>query len=375
MRKYFWLFGLALLLTVAISAGVTTYINQQYFAQTTFVEREPARTPQFVKTNASPQIVVAETPESFTNTAAVSLPAVVNITAYGNSGYQESGGSGVIISSDGYIATNYHVVEEGRAFKVSLDNKRDYRAEVIGVDPTTDLALIKIDAEGLPALRFGDSDRARVGEWVLAVGNPFDLNSTVTAGIVSAKGRAIGILDDRYRIESFIQTDAVVNPGNSGGALVNTKGELIGINTAILSKNGGYEGYSFAVPSNLAKKIMRDLREYGTVKRALLGINIGDVDEKIADRYDLPSVNGVYISGVVEEGSAERAGLQPEDVIVRVNGLPTNTTPELQELVGRLRPGTAVSVEFYRNGKLYVAENVKLGGLNEDAVVAPAGPR
>ena len=363
MRPYIWLFGLALVLTAAVSAGVATYVNQQYFAHTAVTERAPGQAARFVRTNSAPQVVVADSPENFANTAAVALPAVVNITAYGNSGYQEAGGSGVIISSDGYIATNYHVVEEGRAFKVSLDNKRDFKATVVGVDPTTDLALIKIDAEGLPALRFGDSDRARVGNWVLAVGNPFDLNSTVTAGIVSAKGRAIGILDDNYRIESFIQTDAVVNPGNSGGALVNTKGELIGINTAILSKNGGYEGYSFAVPSNLVKKIMGDLREYGSVKRALLGINIGEVDERIANRYDLPSVDGVYISRVMADGSAARAGLQAEDVIVRVNGLATNTTPELQELVGRLRPGTAVTVEFYRNGKLYVAEDVLLGGL------------
>lgn len=351
MRKYFWLFGLALLLTVAISAGVTTYINQQYFAQTTFVEREPARTPQFVKTNASPQIVVAETPESFTNTAAVSLPAVVNITAYGNSGYQESGGSGVIISSDGYIATNYHVVEEGRAFKVSLDNKRDYRAEVIGVDPTTDLALIKIDAEGLPALRFGDSDRARVGEWVLAVGNPFDLNSTVTAGIVSAKGRAIGILDDRYRIESFIQTDAVVNPGNSGGALVDAQGQLLGINTAISSNNGSFEGYSFAIPAGIARRIAADLIEFGSYRRGLLGLDVADLDSEYAAELGIAYRPGVVVEELVAGGAAGYAGVLPKDVITAVNGKPVRSGPGIQEILVGQRPGTAVRLEIYRDGE------------------------
>ncbi|MCC6727207.1 MAG: PDZ domain-containing protein, partial [Saprospiraceae bacterium] len=223
----------------------------------------------------------------------------------------------------------------------------------------TDIALLKIEDKNLPAVVFGNSDSLRVGEWVLAVGNPFNLESTVTAGIVSAKGRSIDILEGEYTIESFIQTDAAVNPGNSGGALVNTFGELVGINTAIITRSGKYEGYSFAIPSTLVQKIIKDLMDYGEVKRGLLGIKIGPVDDKIAHELDLPSVEGVYISSVTTNGGAEEAGLRSEDVIVGINGMKIRSIPELQEQVGRLHPGAVLKVEYIRSGRRYSA-NVTL---------------
>jgi len=240
----------------------------------------------------------------------------------------------------------------------------EYTAKIIGSDPTTDLALIKIEATGLSKVTFGDSDNVKVGEWVLAVGNPFNLTSTVTLGIVSAKSRNINILSrEEYSVESFIQTDAVVNPGNSGGALVNAQGKLVGINAAILTETGSYEGYSFAIPANLVEKVVADLREHGEVKRAILGVQIFDVNEDIAAEYNLNSVNGVMIDKVNEASSAKDAGLKKGDVIVSVNGRETGSTPELQEQVARFRPGDQISIEFIRNGKLQKKSNVKLKGL------------
>ncbi|HHM20902.1 MAG TPA: trypsin-like serine protease, partial [Bacteroidetes bacterium] len=222
-------------------------------------------------------------PEDFVEASRRVTDAVVNITIKSAYGYEPiSGGSGVIISSDGYIITNNHVIDMGGRIEVTLANKHTYTATVIGKDPTTDLALLKIEAQNLPTVHYANSDEVEVGQWVLAVGNPFNLTSTVTAGIISAKGRNINILQGLYSIESFLQTDAVVNPGNSGGALVNLKGELVGINSAIMSESGGYEGYSFAIPANLVKKIISDLKEFGEVKRAILGIRIIDVNEEIA---------------------------------------------------------------------------------------------
>lgn len=306
--------------------------------------------------------VVGSNP-NFVEAASAVTPTVVNIKAtqesdyfWGGGNYGASTGSGVVISRDGYIVTNRHVIDEGDKIEVTLNDKREFTAEVIGTDPSTDLALIKIKATDLPFLSFGNSDKLNVGEWVLAVGNPFNLESTVTAGIVSAKGRNINILEDQYSIESFIQTDAAVNPGNSGGALVNTGGDLIGINTAIITRSGRYEGYSFAVPSNLASKVINDLREYGEVQRAILGVNIEPIDNKLAESLKLPSVEGVHIKEVTKRGSADLAGLKPGDVIVNINGKKTGTMPQLQEQIGRYRPGNMITVQFYRKGKMQQAK-------------------
>lgn len=272
-----------------------------------------------------------------------------------------SSGSGVIISPDGYIVTNNHVVENANRLEISLDNNKRYEAKVIGTDPTTDLALLKIDGEDLPYVRFGDSDKTKIGEWVLAVGNPFDLNSTVTAGIISAKARNIRILENvenGLAVEAFLQTDAVVNPGNSGGALVNLAGELIGINTAIASRTGTFNGYSFAVPSTLVKKVMDDLMKYGTAQRALLGVNIQNVSPELADYLDkkFPVEQGVYVGAVNENSAGEDAGLKPGDIIISVDGRVTNNVANLQEMVARKRPGDKVEVEYIRDGKTFKAK-------------------
>ncbi len=269
-----------------------------------------------------------------------------------------SSGSGVIISADGYIVTNNHVVDGATKIDISLENNKRYVAKVIGTDPTTDLALLKIEANGLPFVRFGDSDNTKIGEWVLAVGNPFNLNSTVTAGIISAKARNIGILrdvEDNLSIESFLQTDAVVNPGNSGGALVNLAGELIGVNTAIASRTGVFEGYSFAVPSTLVKKVMDDLMEYGTVQRGLLGVSINNVSPELAESLgtEFPVEQGVYVGSVNENSGGEEAGLKAGDIIIGVDGVVTNNVANLQEMVARKRPGDQVEVEYIRDGKTY----------------------
>ncbi|MEQ9439701.1 MAG: trypsin-like peptidase domain-containing protein [Cyclobacteriaceae bacterium] len=267
-----------------------------------------------------------------------------------------SSGSGVIISADGYIVTNNHVIEEADRIEVTLDDNRFYEAEIVGIDPTTDLALIKIDdrAAPFPFVPFGDSDHVNVGEWVLAVGNPFGtLTSTVTAGIVSAKARNINILHDRdnRQIESFIQTDAAVNQGNSGGALVNLKGELVGINTAIATPTGSYAGYSFAVPVSLVQKVMDDLLEFGSVQRALLGVSIRDVNAQLASERGLDMVSGVFIEGVAQESAAAEAGMEPGDVIVEIDSRAVGNVAELQELVARNRPGDEVKVTFWRKGE------------------------
>ncbi len=263
-------------------------------------------------------------------------------------------GSGVIISDDGYIVTNNHVIESADKIEVSLNDRTTYEAQLIGTDPTTDIALLKIDATGLHYLQFGNSDAIKVGEWVLAVGNPFNLTSTVTAGIVSAKSRSIGIMSSGAQnmgIESFIQTDAAVNPGNSGGALVSTSGELIGINTAIASTTGSYSGYSFAVPAAIAQKVVQDLKQYGEVQRALLGVSITDVTPEIQKRYKLASVRGVLISQVSDGGAAKEAGLKEGDVIISVDNEDVNTVPALQEKIGRKRPGESVKIDVIHDGE------------------------
>ncbi|MFW5755169.1 MAG: Do family serine endopeptidase [Tangfeifania sp.] len=259
-------------------------------------------------------------------------------------------GSGVIISDDGYIVTNNHVIERAQKIKVILNDKREFEARLIGTDSSTDIALLKIETEDLAYLTYGDSDKLKLGEWVLAVGNPFNLTSTVTAGIVSARARNLGINEDQYSIESFIQTDAAVNPGNSGGALVNQQGNLVGINTAIASRTGSYAGYSFAVPISIVGKVVEDLKEFGEVQRALLGVNIGDVTAAIAEEYDLGALEGVYVGGVTENGAAREAGIKEGDVIISVEGQRVNSSAELQEKVSRYRPGDDVKIVVKRNG-------------------------
>ena len=273
---------------------------------------------------------------------------------YGQRLPQMASGSGVIISSDGYIVTNNHVVDNAHNIEIVLNDNRTYSAKLIGRDPATDIALVKIDEKNLPTIPYGNSDDLKVGEWVLAVGNPFNLTSTVTAGIVSAKERNINLLHQKqqYAIESFIQTDAAVNPGNSGGALVNTNGELVGINTAIASQTGSYSGYSFAVPVTIVKKVVTDLMEFGTVQRALLGINIQDVDAKLAEELKLEKPEGVYVVNVNEGSSAEDAGIEVKDIIVQINDTKIKKVSELQEQISRFSPGDKIIIWVKRDNKL-----------------------
>ncbi|MDR2475985.1 MAG: Do family serine endopeptidase [Bacteroidales bacterium] len=271
---------------------------------------------------------------------------------------QEGIGSGVIISNDGYIITNNHVIDNAEKIEVTLNDKRAFDAKLIGADPYTDIALLKIDADNLPIIPFGDSDKLRIGEWVLAIGNPFNLTSTVTAGIVSAKARSIGI-GKKLGIESFIQTDAAVNPGNSGGALVNTTGELVGINTAIATMTGNYEGYSFAVPISIASKVVSDLKQFGTVQRALMGVNIRDINADFAKEKNLDVLEGVYIESVSERSSAMEAGIEAGDVITEINGIKVKSANELQEQINRYRPGDKIVVKGFR-GKTAKTFNLTL---------------
>ena len=281
---------------------------------------------------------------------------------------QEGTGSGVILSSDGYIVTNNHVVSEAEELTVTLNDRREFKATVIGTDPSTDLALVKIDAEDLPYMPLGNSDNAKVGEWVVAIGNPFNLASTVTAGIVSAKGRDIHIVKDKAPIESFIQTDAVVNPGNSGGALVNLNGELIGINTAIASPTGVFAGYAFAIPSNLVAKVVEDLRQYGVVQRGYLGIIIRDQTRAKGQKL----ITGVYVDSLAENSAAAAAGVKAGDVVIKINDQSVNTPPELLEIVGKHRPGDVLHLTVMRDGSAREF-NVTLKNRtgNTDAVKKP----
>ncbi|MDX5418283.1 MAG: Do family serine endopeptidase [Hymenobacteraceae bacterium] len=286
---------------------------------------------------------------------------------------QRGSGSGVIIATNGYIITNNHVIDKASKIEVVLNDKRRLSATLVGTDPTTDIALLKVDADRLPTVRYGNSDELQVGEWVLAVGNPMNLTSTVTAGIVSAKGRSIDILrskdpSQRYSVESFIQTDAAVNPGNSGGALVNLNGDLVGINTAIASQTGSFAGYSFAVPSALVSKVVDDLMKYGEVQRALLGAEIREIDAAFAKEQGLKTLNGVYLSNVVESGGASAAGLKSGDVVTAINGVAVNKSSELLEQVARYRPGDKVKVTYLRNGDTKTT-NVTLRNMNNGTEV------
>jgi len=337
---------------------------------------------------------VPEGAVSFTVAAEQSVNSVVHITSestveqtsydpfldfFGGGGgrsYRQprmASGSGVIVSEDGYIVTNNHVIEDAEKLTIVLNDNRSYEATVIGTDPSTDLALIKIDEKNLPFVKYGNSDDVRVGEWVLAVGNPFNLNSTVTAGIVSAKGRNINLLQynadkEVFPLESFIQTDAAVNPGNSGGALVNTNGELIGINTAIASRTGSYAGYSFAVPVNIVQKITNDLLEFGKVQRAFIGVSIRDMNAELAEELDIDEIRGVYVNDLTEDGAASEAGIEKGDVITKVGSVDVKNVPELQEQVARFRPGDKINVTLKRGGKSKVV-TVTLRNMNGDTEI------
>ncbi|WP_026461670.1 Do family serine endopeptidase [Adhaeribacter aquaticus] len=266
-------------------------------------------------------------------------------------------GSGVIISSNGYIVTNNHVIDKADKIEVVLDDKRRLEATLVGTDPSTDIAVLKVKADNLTTVRYGNSDNVKVGEWVLAVGNPFNLNSTVTAGIISAKGRSVGIIqatDEKNQntgIESFLQTDAAVNPGNSGGALVNLNGDLIGINTAIASRRGSFEGYSFAVPSSIVSKVVDDLLKYGEVQRALLGVRMQEVNAELAKEKKIKTLNGVYVVSTTENSAAKAAGIEQGDVITHINNNPVNTSAQLQEQVARYRPGDKIKVTVLRDNE------------------------
>jgi serine protease Do len=340
-------------------------------------QAEEANNGKQINTAAANFLAQAPIPAlDFTAAAEITMPAVVHIKASQFRKNQRQGqrhpleeffwpnqppqrmpevrvgtGSGVIISADGYIVTNNHVIDRATEIEISLNDNRSYKAEVIGTDPSTDLALLKIEETGLAYLEFGKSDLVKVGQWVLAVGNPFNLNSTVTAGIISAKGRNINILRDKYAIESFLQTDAAINPGNSGGALVDLNGYLIGINTAIASPTGSYSGYGFAVPSEIARKVTADLKEYGIVQRGFIGVMIASVNAELEKAEGLKVKEGVYVSQVMDNGAAKAAGIQKGDVITQINGSNVSTSSQLQELIGRARPGDTLEIIADRFGK------------------------
>ena len=296
---------------------------------------------------------------------------------------QKGSGSGVIIRPDGYIVTNNHVVAGATKITVTLNNNQQYDATVVGTDPVTDVAIIKVDATDLPTIPMGDSDKLRLGEWVLAIGSPLgaQLRSTITAGIVSAKGRSMPDNSGEFKIESFIQTDAAVNPGNSGGALVNKKGELVGINTAIVSQTGAYTGYSFAVPVNMVKRVAEDLMDFGSVKRAVLGISMGTVDKNFADEMKLSSVSGVYINEVLKGSAADKAGLKKNDVIVAIDGQKITDASSVQAKVGSYHPGDKAVITFIRDGKQqqttveFQSSALKNGEADVDGTIAFYGAR
>ena len=357
---------LVILVAACIGGVLGSIYTLQYFDSPQKPYRSIEARQQLLQTNHSLDTAYRVPKQlDFTEASRLVTQGVVHLrTSYGAGNFSlnpledyfdspaRSSGSGVIISDDGFIVTNFHVIEEATQIEVVLNNNDRYYAKIIGSDPTTDLALLKINSSNLPFVRYGDSDALQSGEWVLAIGNPFELNSTVTAGIVSAKARNIGILDVRnnLEVESFIQTDAAVNPGNSGGALVNLKGELVGINSAIATSTGGYQGYSFAIPVTLVKKVMDDLLEFGQVQRGLLGVQIEGVTARIAERFDLPVNQGVLVRRVNKGSAAENAGIEPGDVIVEVADYPVANVSELQERVARHRPGDEIHVTIIHSG-------------------------
>lgn len=386
------------LLSAAIGAGTSIfYFN--YKLEQNLAENNSEKTPS-QNNFRTVTYTHGSQPVDFVAASSVATPAVVHVTTsykvdnsasqqfYGDDIFQyffgnprqiqpresKASGSGVIISKDGYIITNNHVIDNANEIQVSLSNNKSYTAKLIGKDKDTDLALLKIEENGLPYLNFANSDSVRIGEWVLAVGNPFNLASTVTAGIVSAKGRSINLLENyngnsNTAIESFIQTDAAVNPGNSGGALVNTQGDLIGINTAIASPSGVYAGYAFAVPANIASKVVSDLKNYGAVQRAFLGVNIASVDNDIAKKLNLDKPTGVYLQNVIKGGAAEEAGLKNEDVITSINGKKIDNVSALQEEIAKHNPGDKVEVNYIRKGKEEKILLTLKNKYNEEALI------
>lgn len=367
MKKYFMIFAVASLgglvalgLNKFLSKDSTVNFEQKYLARYASLTDAGAR-PDFVEVSelVTPTVVhiktVLEQKQADMSQQMDPFGFFKGMPPM-QMGPQTASGSGVIISSDGYIVTNNHVIDGASKIKVVLYDKREYDGTLIGRDPNTDMALIRIDEKNLPFAIIGNSDEAKVGQWVLAVGNPFDLNSTVTAGIISAKGRNLNLLRDpsrpesQYSIESFIQTDAAVNPGNSGGALVSADGKLIGINTAIASQTGQYAGYAFAVPSNLMKKIIDDLLKYGEVQRGYIGVQIQEVTAELADKEGLKEVKGVYVNKVTENSAALDAGIKEGDVITSIDETRVNTPSELQEQIGKRSPGDKVKVMLLRGG-------------------------
>ena len=359
--------------TLAVATPSKEQSNPEAIAT---ISDQPFATNHAVDAQFASRVVRTEYPD-LTYAAENAVKAVVNIRAtvtvesramprdpffeffgYPQGGMQreaEAGGSGVIISEDGYIVTNNHVVNNATKLRVTLHDGRAYDAKVIGSDPATDVALIKIEAEGLPTLPFGSSDELRLGEWVLAIGYPMNLQSTITAGIVSAKARQLGAIEGNAGIESFIQTDAAVNPGNSGGALVNTRGELVGINTIIKTSTGSYVGYSFAVPETIVRKVVVDLKESGVVQRAVLGISYRAVDQKFIDEAgehtSIDKIGGIYVASVVEDGAASKAGIRKGDVITKVDNTEVNDSAIFLEQIGKRRPGDSIAIELRRGDK------------------------
>ena len=362
---------LNILLTVVI-AGFVGYLVANWTLKRRLQEQEEVAT--VVSGTADKKSVPQRRVEvtnvaNFSDAAESAVQAVVYVKVTQRNNYQQGGslldlifgfpqtprdqvglGSGVIIRPDGYIVTNNHVIAGADLIEVTLENNRVYPAKLVGTDPATDIALIKIEAEDLPTVPLGNSDDLRLGEWVLAIGSPYDLRSTITAGIVSAKGRSMPNYDGQYRVESFIQTDAAVNPGNSGGALVNAAGDLVGINTSIISRTGSYAGYSFAVPVNIVSKVVDDFIEYGSVQRAMLGVSITDVTAQLADQADLTEIDGVYVMDVQRDSPAEKGGIQKGDVIKEVNLNAVHNSAGLQEQISKLRPGEKAVVTVFREG-------------------------
>jgi len=307
---------------------------------------------------------------SYARNSVVSIKAVqIKGNSWRKDKYTRSNGSGVVIDSEGYIVTNHHVVEDADIIECITEDRREYNAELVGFDRSTDLAVLKVEANTMDYLEFGDSDKLQVGEWVLAIGNPFKLQSSVTAGIVSAKARNINIFN-RQGIESFIQTDAVINPGNSGGALIDTDGYLVGINTAILTYSGKYEGFSFAIPSSIVQKVVEDIRQYGAVQRAWLGVGVNDLDFDKANDLGLDFVGGALVDLVEKESAAQKVGIRSGDVIVSINGRQTSTVSKFLEAVSQFRPGDSIVVDYYRNGKMGSCTAVLQNQLNTTDYIA-----
>ena len=364
---------LYLLLIVAVS-GLTGYFAAKKTLDRSLSDRDEVAA--IVDKNAADKklvsqrrVEVTDVP-NFSDAAESAVQAVVYVKVTQKANYQQPGslldllfgfaqtprdqvglGSGVIIRPDGYIVTNNHVIAGADVIEVTLENNKVYPAKLVGTDPATDIALIKIEGEDLPVVPIGNSDDLRLGEWVLAIGSPYDLRSTITAGIVSAKGRSMPNYDGQYRVESFIQTDAAVNPGNSGGALVNAAGELVGINTSIISRTGSYAGYAFAVPVNIVSKVVDDFIEYGAVQRAMLGISITDVNAEVAAQANLTDIDGVYVAAVQKDSPAEKGGIRQGDVIREINLNPVHNSAGLQEQISKLRPGEKAVVTVLREGK------------------------